>query len=61
VLISYLEAVVCVGVVASGDIAGPGCPLGHHRCMVDLSPEAVLATVMEGVPGAGGSPPLRLL
>jgi lipopolysaccharide heptosyltransferase II len=26
---------------------GPRCPLGHHRCLVDIGPETVLATLTE--------------
>ena len=28
---------------------GPRCPLGHHRCMVDIAPDAVLASVVRGI------------
>ncbi len=29
---------------------GPTCPLGHHRCLVDLAPEPVLAAVSRFLP-----------
>jgi lipopolysaccharide heptosyltransferase II len=28
---------------------GPRCPLGHHRCMVDIAPDAVLASVLGAI------------
>jgi heptosyltransferase-2 len=28
---------------------GPRCPLGHHRCMVDIVPEMVYGTVRQFV------------
>jgi heptosyltransferase-2 len=28
---------------------GPSCPLGHHRCMIDILPETVYGTVRQFV------------
>jgi heptosyltransferase-2 len=28
---------------------GPRCPLGHHRCMRDMSPELVFAALQQSV------------
>ncbi len=28
---------------------GPRCPLGHHRCMADIAPDTVLASVLRGI------------